>query len=367
MGEKRVIVISDLAGGGAQRVVVALAADWLAAGHEVTVITLSGRGEDVFEVAKGVSRITLDCTGRSSGTVNAVGANLNRVLKLRAAISAQHPDKVVSFVAATNILTIAATRGLNLPLVICERNDPARQHLGRFWETMRRYGYRHADKVTANSRQALNTLRAYVPAEKLAFVPNPMPDWSGEPAAVQSGEKLLLAVGRLHPQKGHDRLMKIFAASRAGLLGWRLAIVGEGAERARLEALARKLELGDVLSLPGHQADVRSWYERASLFAMLSHHEGTPNAMIEALSAGLPVLVAKSCVEAADLVTRLGCGDVVDGDNIAQSAEILSDLLLDNTRRRRYAGNGRKGVAGLFAPAIVRKAWEDALTFDFPV
>jgi glycosyltransferase involved in cell wall biosynthesis len=366
MAEHRVVIISDLGGGGAQRVALALMADWVVLGHKVTLITLANEEDDQYYLPSGVIRIALNATGPSGGVISSLRANIRRVRLLRKAIKSSHADRIISFVAATNILTILATRGLGKYVVISERNDPDRQNLGRFWEKMRRLTYRKATIVTANSHQALNALEEYVPRGKLVFVPNPLPGWFQErPRDQQPGpprEKIVLAVGRLHPQKAYDRLLSIFEQSGARSLGWKLVILGEGAERGALAQLADRLGLAQSLQMPGHTKDVQKWYQRAGLFVMASHYEGMPNTMIEAICAGMPVLVSKSCGDAAHYANTLTCGVLMDTSDISGSAAQLTDVLEDEPRRKNLGQNGREKISEFFGPQIVRAAWEQALT-----
>ncbi len=342
---------------------LALARDWLAAGHPVSLITLSDGANDAHPIPEGARRLALGCQEPSRNPAAAIGANLRRTRRIRRAIRQSGARQVVSFLAATNILSIVATRGLGVHLVVSERNDPARQPLGAIWERLRRALYKRADAVTANSRQALVNLAPFVPLEKLIFVPNPLPGWAREaPPAPEAREPIILSVGRLHAQKAHDRLIRAFAASKAPAHGWRLVILGEGPERAALEALAAELALGDdAFALPGHVAAPRNWYARASIFALLSRYEGTANAVIEAMAAGLPVLLSEACGDASAFVQRHECGLVVDANDTESAARTL-DLLIEDEALREFQGlKGRAAVLEQHAPERVRAAWERAL------
>lgn len=107
---------------------------------------------------------------------------------------------------------------------------------------------------------------------------------------VKSGEKLILAVGRLSPEKGHKDLLEAvrLLSSRQAGLPFRLVLVGDGPERANLERIAQDLE--DRVVLAGHTSDVRPYYGAADLLVLPSHSEGSPNVLLEAMAAGLPIL-----------------------------------------------------------------------------
>lgn len=101
---------------------------------------------------------------------------------------------------------------------------------------------------------------------------------------------LVLSVGRLHPAKGHDVLLRGFAAARQRRPGLRLVILGEGDARAALQAQAAELGLGRSLSMPGHSDDVAGWMAQAGLLVVPSRREGFGNVVVEALAQGTPVL-----------------------------------------------------------------------------
>ena len=109
----------------------------------------------------------------------------------------------------------------------------------------------------------------------------------------------LVAFGRLHVQKGYDALLSAFALVRAERPTARLLLIGLGPEEANLRILAEQLELriaaaesdADVI-MPGMRPDPLRYLRLARVFALTSRYEGLPNALIEALAAGLPVLAS---------------------------------------------------------------------------
>jgi glycosyltransferase involved in cell wall biosynthesis len=101
------------------------------------------------------------------------------------------------------------------------------------------------------------------------------------------------AVGRLADEKGFDLLIRSIHALLARGLDARLVIVGEGGERNKLEELAAQLGIADRVSLPGWQADVRTYYEAMDAFAMSSHREGLPNVLLEAMALKVPVVATR--------------------------------------------------------------------------
>lgn len=116
--------------------------------------------------------------------------------------------------------------------------------------------------------------------------------------------RLLVSVGRLSPQKGMDDLITAFA--RGSQVGDRLEIIGEGAERPRLELLVRELDLSDRVELVGIREDHWSRVAVADAFVLASHAEGMPNAVLEALALGTPVIASADLGVLEELASEIG-------------------------------------------------------------
>lgn len=103
--------------------------------------------------------------------------------------------------------------------------------------------------------------------------------------------RVVLSVGRLSREKGHADLIRAMAhVGRTSALQTVLVIVGDGLERTRLEGLCARLGLADTVRMVGYQREVTAYYEAADVFALTSHSEGSPNVLLEAMEAGVPIV-----------------------------------------------------------------------------
>jgi glycosyltransferase involved in cell wall biosynthesis len=142
---------------------------------------------------------------------------------------------------------------------------------------------------------------------------------------VPQDERIILAVGRLVPEKGFDMLIQAFAALADPTA--ELVIVGEGPDRARLEGLIARHGLVDRVQLPGYVSNTRGWLDKACLAAMPSRFEGYPAVLIEAFAAGRPA-VATACTPAtAELIDSPAVGRVVPVDDHAGMTAALQAML----------------------------------------
>ncbi len=350
------LVIADLGSGGAQQVLSQLANHWAAEGRRVGVVTLAGPEGDFFKLDDRVTRIVIGGIGDAANPLDALRRNLRRIAALRSALRRFRGRTAIGFIGPMNVLLLLAARGLGYRVVLCERNDPARQSFGRAWDLLRRWLYRFADVVTANSRGALASMRAYVPSDRLVFLPNPVRRPGADPGTTGGREPVFLNVGRLHRQKGQDIAIAAFARIAAKLPGWRLVIVGEGSARVSLEQAIAAAGLHGRIELAGRVDDPFDWYRRASVFVFPSRHEGQPNALIEAMSSGLPVIVSEDVSAHRDLVTDGVEGLLVRGADAQALAEAMS-ALAEAPARRAAMGEAAARKVESYALDNVIAAW----------
>jgi glycosyltransferase involved in cell wall biosynthesis len=201
--------------------------------------------------------------------------------------------------------------------------------------------------------------------KRVTVIPNPfVPPPPAPPAdaqdAVADPRPTLLAVGRLHHDKGFDILLEAFRLLGDEHPEWRLTVLGEGEERARLEALRDRLELAGRVSLPGRVKDPYTFMRRASLFVLPSRAEGFPLALCEALACGLPAVCTDCAGGVRDIIREGVNGVLVPPRDARALARALGRLMADETERARLARNAPE-VVERFSPEKTLKAWESLL------
>jgi GalNAc-alpha-(1->4)-GalNAc-alpha-(1->3)-diNAcBac-PP-undecaprenol alpha-1,4-N-acetyl-D-galactosaminyltransferase len=138
---------------------------------------------------------------------------------------------------------------------------------------------------------------------------------------------------------------------------WRLVILGEGPERPNLERLRDELKLGDRARLAGQVADTWPWLRQAGIFLMSSRSEGFPNALTEAMAAGLPVISTDCPSGPADIITPGVDGLLVPTEDPAALAEALARLIDSEDLRMRFA-QAAPGVLERYSLDSVLAAWD---------
>ena len=337
-----------------------LANDWSAIGHEVTLVTFDAPGtEAFFALHPGIALRGLSAPAEPRGLLGKLNTNMARVSRLRSVLRELDPDVVVAFMTEANVIALWASQGLGLPVVISERNQPDRPGLGTAHRLARRLAYPKARAIVVQTEPIASWARARfnIPVH---VIPNPVRLDAGEARREQRDVRWLISLGRLTQQKGFDVLIKSFAALAVKHPSWRLAIYGEGPDRAQLERLRGESGCEDKILLPGLIKDSVEALGEASLFVLPSRFEGYPNALLEALACGLPVIATACPGGTAEILANGAHGMLVPPDDVAAMTTALDAMLSAPELREAYASKARDAVVKLDI-AIVGSRWLDAM------
>jgi len=293
--------LADLEGGGAERMMVHLAAGLAERGVRVDLVLARAEGPYLADVPPSVRVVDL---GRP--TASAAIAPLARYLRR------ERPDALLATLRYVSLAAAIAHAwaGGGTRFFVREANTPSRRRL-RPWDLKTRavglamrWAYGRAVGVLAVSEGVADDLirTQGVPAGKVSTVYNPVvtPDVAakaavdpGHPWFAPGGPPVLLGVGSLTTKKDFPTLIEAFARLRAERPA-RLILLGEGPERADLERRVREAGLEADVDLPGFVPNPFAYMARADLFVLSSVLEGLPGVLIQALACGCPV-VATDC------------------------------------------------------------------------
>jgi glycosyltransferase involved in cell wall biosynthesis len=352
------LVIGSLAGGGAERVLSALAAHWSRAGHDVSVLTIGSSDTDVYALAPGVRRVALGLYNPSAHPGQGLVRGIRRVAVLRRTIRRIRPDVVVSFLTPTNVAAILACWGTHVPVVVSERVDPQLK-AGTIWSALRRALYPTAAGVVVQNESIASWARRF--CSRVHVIPNLVvrPERRAEPGR-DHGPMRLVAMGRLMPQKGFDLLVDAFARVAPAHPDWSLTILGEGPQRAELETLVVRSRLQGRVLMPGRVADPVPELLKAQAFVLPSRFEGFPNALIEAMACGLPPVAFDCPSGPADIISHGTNGLLVAAGDVTALAAALSRMMGSATERARMGEEARE-FTRLLSPERVLPRWSAVL------
>ena len=297
------VVLHDLPLGGGERIAIRLANQWAAAGRRVTILVGARQGPLEALIAPDVAVVECDPPiPRGKGSRRALGAATAAYLKA-------HPSDIL-FVPGNYhwpvMHAVGAMPSAQRPGLVAQVGTPLFRH-GRgglrqlAYNLRTRLQFRRVDAAISLSDSMTADVDRVIGRRITQRIPLPaLCDSRPDPAPAQG--RLIVAAGRLAPEKGFDVAIRAFAALNDRTA--RLVILGEGRELANLMALAHALGVNDRVDFPGYVADIRPWLDRARLFLLSSWYEGYGAVVIEALAAGRPV-VATNCTPAAHEL--LGC------------------------------------------------------------
>lgn len=331
-------ILTELGPGGAERVVLDLSGELIAEGHSVSVISLKSPPENK----------TIPDSFRAMGIVPEYlhfdsPRDFMRLFSLRAKIKKFAPDIIHSHLVHPNLLARLASIGLGIPLVNSVHISERRSGQGLLF-LLDRLTFPLCSICTAvsNASARFQEKKLGLPENTIRVVyngvdPVPRPDAGllrkrREEWEMTECSRIIGSIGRLDPQKGFDLFLRCFPAlSKKVPHGekWGVVILGEGAQRSELEALASAVPENIKVVLPGFFADARSMIWMFDCFVMPSRYEGYGLVLAEAMTTGVPAVVspADSLPELCRLYPN---GTVVSFENGKNTAEAVVKAVLSS-------------------------------------
>ena len=297
-------------------------------------------------------------------------ADVRRLARLRASLRRFAPHLLHAILWSGNSYGRLAALGLGIPVVIAAERVVTPY---RGWQVMVE---RALDRVTdgylvnCEAIAAWQVERKRLPREKIEVIPNGidlgrLPPFSLDRRAARSAaglrrdRRLVAGVGRLDAQKDFPTFLRAAAMIAAEVPDVDFLVVGEGGERAALEALARRLGLGARVVFTGLRHDVPRLLAAVDVFALTSLYEGFPNVLLEAMATGA-VAVATDVGGCRELVTSGETGVLVPPRAPAAVAAAVGRVLRDPALARRLATAARQRVEGAFSVDVMARRTMDA-------
>lgn len=289
-----------------------------------------------------------------------------RIIQL---VRSVQPDVIQTWLTQMDILAGGAALLCRVPLVVSERCNAPAYPPG--WKTsLRRFIGLRADRIVANSRGGLDYWRPDVREDRLDMVrncvspPERAADGSVEPLAQQLvGRPLVMFAGRLTAQKNIPTLVDALAIVGRQHPEVAMVLFGEGPDH---DDIARRIEAAGMagrIVVAGYSSHLADWMARAAVFVSVSHFEGHPNVVIEAASAGCPLVI--SDIPPHRELFDADSAAFVPADEPAVIARAVLDALRNPDRARDRAARARAISAQWNLPAAAmayRAIYESLLT-----
>lgn len=329
------ILISDLQGGGAERVAVNLANHFVGRGYSVDMVVLSATGILLTELLPEVQVIDLKVS-----RIRGLLFPLTRYLRQK------KPAALLACVWPLTIISILAGRlaGVSTRIVVSEHTTWSRSALVRRrfvgWQVRlsMRFLFPLADAIVQVSQGAAADLARFVRLDSrlISVIYNPVVGEVKPTLATQAMAPLewwtgshvkVLAVGTLKEIKDYKTLLASFAQLRQQVDA-KLLILGEGKCRAALLMQAKQLGIESIVFMPGYVNEPSPYYQQADLFVLSSTGEGFGNVIVEALAAGTPVVCTDCPSGPREILSDGQFGRLVPVGDVSALADAMAKSLL---------------------------------------
>lgn len=348
--------INKLGDGGAERVTANLANQFNAAGHEVAVIN-TFRYESEYPLDSNITHYYLEQAGTEG---NVLKRNIRRIKKLRRILRADKPDVLVSFMREANIRAVIACKGLKTRSVISVRNAPDKEYAGFVSRLLARTLLTSADGCVFQTNDAMGWFPERL-QRRSAVIPNAVKqsffEISRKPVPYR-----IVTCGRLTKQKNQRIQADAVAALSAKYPEIQLRIYGTGELREELLEHIASLGCGDHVMLMGETSDVEKALSEADAFILTSDHEGMPNALMEALAAGVPCISTDCpCGGPRELIRDGVNGFLIPvGDTGALVGKL--DRLFGSREESSEISSEARRMSRDYLPGIVFEKWSGYIT-----
>lgn len=282
---------------------------------------------------------------------------------LRSVVKRQRPDLVVTHSVKSHFLVWRSHLWRDCPWVAFHHGYTTTDRKMRLYNRLDRWSLPVADRLVTVCHAFARELASNtgVPIANISVQHNsirPQPPTSQADAeslraklGIETGDSVLLAVGRLSKEKGHLDLLTAFGCLRETHpeLKCKLVIVGDGPERGTLEAAAQSKAIDVDVIFTGQISDVLPFYAAADVFVLPSHSEGSPNVLLEAMAANLPI-VATAVGGVPEVVENNESALLVPANDPQAVAAAIARVLIDPDFARRLTTNSAALVASRYAP-----------------
>jgi GalNAc-alpha-(1->4)-GalNAc-alpha-(1->3)-diNAcBac-PP-undecaprenol alpha-1,4-N-acetyl-D-galactosaminyltransferase len=350
MNKKILFVIHRLNYGGAEKILTFVANGLNRRGYKVFVYTF----EDIIQ------HYLLDVEVIHDSEKNICKVRgLRRFVQLfqiRREIRSIQPDLVISFLSNPNLLCILATLCSKTPVIISERGDPTQGN--GIISMVGKYIYRFADGAVFQTNNARDYFAGKL-AKKSCVIPNPV-TINCELKKVSKRNNEIAFVGRFElRQKRQDLMLLAFRKVVNVYPEMKLVFYGDGDDEKKVRDMVEHLNLSDNVRFAGLVKNVYEYICGSRMLVLTSDYEGIPNALIEAMAVGLPV-VATDCSPggARMLIDHQINGLLVPKGDVEAIANAIIFIIGNEEIANKY-GLKAMGVTNRFAPKGILDMWEN--------
>ena len=358
---KILFCIDGMTKGGAERVISNLSNYLIKGDNEVEILTVF-KSEIEYNLDSNINisslennYIDLHKPNKKRGNISKLFMFIKRANIMKKKLKKINPDIIISFLPYTSFLVLKNANKIKKPIIVSVRNDPKEEYKSKVYNLFMRKLYPKASGFVFQTEDAKEYFKDII-SVKTKIIPNPLNPLFMD---VYKGKrkKEIVSVGRLCTQKNHKMLIEAFSKIHNKYPDYKLIIYGEGDLRESLENLIKEKHLENRSFLPGIENDIKSKIYNSSLFILSSNYEGMPNALMEAMALGLPVISTDCpCGGPKFLIDKGKNGILVkvgDIDDLANKME----MILENETFAGKLGESASKISEKLNPSKINNEW----------
>lgn len=348
---KKVVFICDHMGsGGAEKVIATISNEMAKRGIGVSIIGVADFDEpnSFYRLNDGVLYKTLFSKG---------GKRINsfkRIFVLRKAIACEKPDVVISFLPNANIYTWLSLIGTKIPHIVSERNNPYLDPKRKVVRLFKKLSFHYSYGSVFQTENAMNFYSETI-RNRSVIIKNPLDGSMNNIAVVAHRNKSVLTVGRLIEQKNQLNLLKAFKLFNSIMNNeYCLKIYGDGPLKDKLIDYCKRENILKYVQFMGNDSNWQINELNDSMFVLSSNYEGMPNALMEAMSVGIPSISTDCPVGGPrELIVNGENGYLVPVNNPIALADVMVLVAKENPNYSEYA----KKMQEEYSPKTIVDKW----------
>lgn len=322
------------------------------AGYEIVLASIVNGDKPFFPINKEIKIVSLFNSSKPSLLYRTPKV----IYKIRKLLKDERIDTLIVVETMSVLFTLPAVLGLSVKH-ICWEHFNFNYDLGKVGRRIaRQLAARYCDSVvTLTERDKQYWLKGSQHKSQIVAISNSSP-FSVQDYIKEENTKTVLAAGRLTYQKGFDLLLESWIEVNKLMPDWKLKIVGEGEDRAKLTDFIQKNNLTNCVELVGNTDNISKYYQQAEIFCLSSRFEGFGMVLIEALAFGLPIVSFDCEVGPAEIIEDTDSILVPEND-INLLASSLVELMNDDEKRKEISFKSKE-KAKIYQPHHIIKQWE---------
>ncbi|WP_443703876.1 glycosyltransferase [Prevotellamassilia timonensis] len=339
--------------GGAERQIIMLSNEMAIREHEVHMIVLSD-----FKAPYPISeKVTVhDLSGKENGKLSVI----KRFLAFRSTIKEIRPDITINYNIQGAYFSLLVGKSSCGKILYSERGDPYDKEYSGLLGKVRDFTCRHVDALVFQSEGARDFFNIQK-KQKATVIHNSVTVPQNIYPIADKRDNRIVTVGRLHPQKNPHLLLDAFAKIAPQYPDIRLDFYGDGEMHDELQDKINKLDLEHRVKLHPSRKDIFDCIRTARVFVLPSDYEGMPNALMEAMSLGLPCISADCRPGGARTLIKDGQnGFIVPVRNVNALADKIA-YLLDNPDIAEQIAKEARHLGETHTNEITFNKWNDFL------